>query len=144
MVARNTASTEIIEIQIPTELARRLRPYRGDLARILEWGLRYVEARTETATGAIPTPEAMALQKRVVAALRKMGVVGPEPEEIAQYLLAGENQNWAPIRAGGKPASEMIVEERDCLPFPLVAADQDLLQAAQAEGLAIENPSDYL
>jgi hypothetical protein len=117
MVARNTTSTEIIEIQIPTELAQRLQPYRNDLARILEWGLRYVEEKTETATRAIPTPEAMALQKRVVAALRQMGVVGPEPEEIAPYLLADENQNWAPIQAGGKSASEMIVEERDSRPW---------------------------
>ncbi len=117
MVVRNTTSTETIEIQIPTELAQRLQPYRNDLTRILEWGLRYVEEKTGTTTRAMPTPEALALQKRVVAALRQMGVVGPEPEEIAQYLLAGENQSWVPIQASGKPASEVIVEERDSRPW---------------------------
>lgn len=32
-----------IEIQVPAELAQRLRPYQHDLARLLEWGLRYLE-----------------------------------------------------------------------------------------------------
>lgn len=70
-----------------------------------------METRTES------TPEAMALQKRVVAALRQAGAVGPDPEEMAQYLAQRENQRWSPIQAGGKPASQMIVEKRDSRPW---------------------------
>jgi len=70
-----------------------------------------METRTES------TPEAMALHKRVVAALRWAGAVGPDPEEVAQYLAQSENRCWTPIQAGGKPASQMIVEERDSRPW---------------------------
>jgi hypothetical protein len=108
---------EIIQIPVSSELARRLRPYQSELARILEWGLRHVETETETKTEPESAVEAMALQKRVVAALRRAGAIGPDPEEIAQYLAQRENQRWAPIQAGGKPASEMIIEERDSRPW---------------------------
>jgi len=104
---------ETIQILVPSELAQRLQPYQDDLPRVLEWGLRYVEGEIETEANAIPTPEAMALQKRVIAALQQTGVTGPDLDEMAQYLSGSENQRWRPIQAGGKPASEMIVEERD-------------------------------
>jgi len=58
----------------------------------------------------------MALQKQVIAALRQTGVAGPDSDEMARYLSGSENQRWAPIRAGGKPASEMIIKERDSRP----------------------------
>lgn len=104
---------EIIQIPVSSELARRLRPYQRELPRILEWGLRRVERETEAETRAESMSEAMELQKRVVAALRRAGAVGPDPEEIAQYLAQRENQRWSPIQAGGKPASQMIIDERD-------------------------------
>jgi len=68
-------------------------------------------------TGAKSAPEAMALQKRVVAVLRRAGAIGPDPEEVARYLAQRENQRWMPIQAGGKPASQMIVEERNSRPW---------------------------
>jgi hypothetical protein len=108
---------ETVQIQVSSELARRLRPYQRDLPRILEWGLRHVERETEAETRAESTSEAMALQKRVVAALRRAGAVGPDPAEVEQYLAQPENQRWTPIQAGGKPASEMIIEERDSRPW---------------------------
>jgi len=104
---------ETIQIQVSSELARRLRPYQRELPRILEWGLRRVEGETEAAAGAEPALEAMALQKRVVTVLRRAGAIGPDPEEMAQYLAQRENRRWTPIQAGGKPASQMIIEERD-------------------------------
>jgi hypothetical protein len=110
-------SIEIIEIQVSSELARRLRPYQSELPRILEWGLYHVEKETEAKTRTEPAPEAMSLQKRIVAILHQVGAVGPEPEEVAQYLAERENRRWMPIQAGGKPASEMIVEERDSRPW---------------------------
>jgi hypothetical protein len=108
---------ETIQIEVSSELARRLRPYQTELPRILEWGLHYVEGETEAETGAESALEAMALQKRVVAALRRAGAIGPDPEEMAQYLAQRENQRWSPIQAGGKPASQMIIEERDSRPY---------------------------
>jgi hypothetical protein len=108
---------ETIQIEVSSELARRLRPYQRELPRILEWGLHRVERETEAETRAESTPEAMELQKRVVAALRRAGAVGPDPEEVARYLAQCENQLWTPIQAGGKPASEMIIEERDSRPW---------------------------
>ena len=107
---------ETIQIQVSSELAQRLRPYQSELPRILEWGLCHVEGETE-AKRAESTPEAMALQKRVVAALRQAGASVHDPEEVAQYLAERENQRWTPIQAGGKPASEMIIEERDSRPW---------------------------
>ena len=104
---------ETIQIQVSSELAQRLRPYQRELPRILEWGLRRVERETEAETGAESALEATALQKRVVAALRRAGAIGPDPEEMAQYLAQRENRRWTPIQAGGKPASEMIIEERE-------------------------------
>jgi hypothetical protein len=109
--------TETIQIQVSSELARRLRPYQRELPRILEWGLRHVEREAEAETRAESVPEAMALQERVVVALCRAGAVGPNPEEMAQYLAQRENQRWTPIQAGGKPASQMIVEERDSRPW---------------------------
>jgi len=108
---------ETIQIQVSSELARRLRPYQSELPRILEWGLRHVEKETEVETGAESAPEAMALQKRVVAALRRAGAVGPDPEEMAYYLAQRENQRWMPIQTGGKLVSQMIIEERDSRPW---------------------------
>ena len=108
---------EIIQVQVSSELARRLRPYQGELSCILEWGLRHVEGETEAKTRAESTPKAMALQKQVVAALHRAGTIGPATKEVVQYLAGRENQCWTPIQAGGKPASEMIIEERDSRPW---------------------------
>ncbi len=98
-------AVEIVQIQVPAELAERLRPYQDELPRILEQGLSHIEAESVS--------ETMTLQKLVVAALHQAGIVGPNPEEVARYLAGRENQRWMPIQAGGKPASEIIVEERD-------------------------------
>lgn len=108
---------ETIKVQVSSELAQRLRPYQSELPRILEWGLRHIEKEMEEETRAELAPEAVALQTRVLAALRRVGAIGPDPEEMAQYLAGYENQHWTPIQAGGKPASEMIVEERDSRPW---------------------------
>jgi len=58
-----------------------------------------------------------AMAKRIVAALRQAGAVGPDPEEMAQYVAGCENQRRTPVEAGGKSASDVIVEERDSRPW---------------------------
>lgn len=104
---------ETIQIQVSSELARRLHPYQSELPHILEWGLHHVERETETKSKEKSAVEAKALQKQIIAALHRAGAVGPTPEGVEQYLAGCENQQWDPIQAGGKPASEMIVEERN-------------------------------
>jgi len=108
---------ETIQVQVSSELARRLLPYRSELPRILEWGLHRIERETETKTEAESTRGTMALQKQIVAALHRAGAIGPNPGKVAQYLAGHENRRWMPIRAGGKPASQMIIEERDSRPW---------------------------
>lgn len=108
---------ETIKVQVSSELAQRLRPYQSELPRILEWGLYHIEQEAEAKAKTELASEAMALQMRVLAALRRVGAVGPDPEETAQYLARRENQHWSPIQASGKPGSEMIIEERDSRPW---------------------------
>jgi hypothetical protein len=103
---------ETIQITISSRLARRLRPYQQDLTRVLEWGLRYAEEKLDATSSEATTAEALAAQKKTVAALRQAGAVGPEPEVTAEYLAQLGNRTWRPIIADGKPASEIIIEER--------------------------------
>jgi len=104
---------ETIQVNVPSELAQRLRPYQDEMPRILEYGLRYIEEKTEASPAKKAEPEAIAAIRTIIAVLRQAGAVGPDPEVTAQYLAKRANRSWQPIVAGGKPASEMIVEERD-------------------------------
>jgi hypothetical protein len=94
---------ETIEIEVPTELVQRLGPYQDNLAHLLELGLRYLEERAVTEAEQ---------QKRLMAVLRQAGAVGPDISTITDYLAQPDNQNWQPIEAEGKPASEIIIEQR--------------------------------
>lgn len=98
---------ETIQIQVPSELARRLRPYQGELPRILEWGLRHLERETEAKSLALPT------RADVLAALRSTGIlVELDPSIVARYRAGSDQQRSAPVWVKGKPLSEMIIEER--------------------------------
>lgn len=97
---------ETIRIEVSSELARRLRPYQSELPRILEWGLRRVEMEHKPAA-----------PNQIMAVLRQVGAVGPEPAAISRYLARQKIRAWKPIRATGKPASEVIIEERNSRPW---------------------------
>jgi nucleotide-binding universal stress UspA family protein len=97
---------ETIQIEVSSELARRLRPYQTELPRILEWGLRHVEVET----GAEPAPT----RADVLAALRSTGIlVELDPAIAARYRAGSDQQGRIPVQVEGKPLSEMIIEERD-------------------------------
>lgn len=97
---------ETIQIEVSSELARRLRPYQRELPRILEWGLRHVEVKTETE----PAPT----RADVLAALRSTGIlVELDPAIAARYRAGLDQQGHIPVQVEGKPLSEMIIEERD-------------------------------
>jgi|SRR5688572_33428093 len=98
---------ETIEIEVPTELIQRLRPYQDNLVHLLELGLRYLEEKD-----AVEAELEAEQQKRLMAALCKAGAVGPDLSTIADYLAQRDNQTWKPIQASGKPASEIIIEQR--------------------------------
>lgn len=99
---------ETIQIQVSSELARRLRPYQRELPRILEWGLRHVEREIEVESPSAPT------RADVLAALRSTGIlVELDPTIAARYRAGLDQQGRIPVRVEGKPLSEMIIEERD-------------------------------
>jgi hypothetical protein len=93
---------EIIQVQVPLELAQRLRPHYEELPQILEWGLRQLEQNQTEAER----------QQQLIAILRQVGVTGPDPGTVAQYLAEQAAAPWTPLEAGGKPASEIIIEDR--------------------------------
>ena len=98
---------ETIQIQVSSELARRLRPYMSELPRILEWGLRHVERETEAKS---PPPLTRA---DVLAALRSTGIlVELDPAIAARYRPGSDRQRRTPVQVKGKPLSEIIIEER--------------------------------
>jgi hypothetical protein len=100
---------ETIQIEVSSELARRLRTYQRELPRILEWGLRRVERETEAESAPLPT------RADVLAALRSTGILVELDPAIAVRYRAGSDQQEerTPVRVKGKPLSEMIIEERD-------------------------------
>jgi hypothetical protein len=104
---------ETIQIEVSPELAQRLRPYQDELSDILERALRQVEQEREMQAEAKLSAGELALQRQISVALHQAGARGADPEMVTQYLDSGENQDWVPIQTNGKPASEMIVEERD-------------------------------
>jgi len=91
---------ETIQIQVPTDLAERLQDHRDELPQILEWGLYHVQ-------------QERVQQDQLVAVLRQAGAAGPDLETIAQYLAEPQTRHWMPIPTDGKPASELIIGERD-------------------------------
>ncbi|MCK5524975.1 MAG: hypothetical protein KAI83_17750 [Thiomargarita sp.] len=101
---------EIIKIPVSYELAQQLRSYKNELPRLLELGLRVIKTKKITSPVSSPT---LLRQKRVIKALRQAGAIGPDAETIAQYLAKPEVKKRQPIRAGGKPTSTLIIEERN-------------------------------
>ena len=100
-------SMETIEIQVSSELARRLRPYMSKLPRILEWGLYHVERETEAESPPPPT------RADVLAALRSTGIlVELDPVIAARYRPDSDWQRRTPVQVKGKPLSEIIIDER--------------------------------
>jgi hypothetical protein len=105
---------ETLQIQVSTELFQRLQPYQTDWAKLLELGLRYFTQET-------PLPfdleqykltEEYQEQKRLHEIMRQNGVIVPDLDTRLKYVMHPDNQNRQPIKAGGKPASQIIIEQR--------------------------------
>ena len=106
--------TETIQVQVPSELARRLRLHSDDLTKILEWGLRCIEG--EAQAGAPPPlsePESTPDREQVLAALRSAGIlVNLDPAIAVKYVASTDQQEHTPVKVDGTPLSEMIIAER--------------------------------
>lgn len=90
-----------IPLQVPEDLAERLKPLQNQLVEIIELGLRQMEK---------PDTEAKADQEaksRLLKVLLSTGIVTPpDPSTPPTYV------RHTPIQAGGKPVSEIIIEQR--------------------------------
>ncbi len=93
-----------ISLELPDELARRLAPLQNRLPEIIKLGLRQLEVESQEkaeTNRAIP-------KKRILAALSSTGIVTiPGPVASSQARI-----RRTPIKAGGPPASEMIISQR--------------------------------
>jgi hypothetical protein len=93
-----------ISLQVSDELAERLAPYHDRLPEIVELGL----SQVESGAGEGAETNRGALKAQVLAALRSTGIItAPEPT-----AHAGTRVRRTPVKAGGPPASELIIAER--------------------------------
>ena len=113
-----------IPLQLPEDLAKEILPLQDRLPEIIALGLRQWRKRP-----------ALTPRQKLERLWDAAGLVTPIDAEIPG-LEAATQQRHPVVRAGGKPASEIIIEERG-------TADANLLAAAQAEGLALDNPNEY-
>jgi len=91
-----------IPLQLSNDLARRVMPLKDRLPEIIEMGLRHVEATSKLEPGDLDA------KQRVLDALGSTGIV-------TLPLPAARNKahtRRTPIKAGGPPASEMMIAER--------------------------------
>jgi len=94
-------------------------------------------------------PDAETEREKLTCLLREAGMlseIGPRMRRLVETTPVKHNEVVAILsRTGGKPLSEIILEQRGpkLQPLIFVAADNDLLKAARAEGLATENPNDH-
>jgi hypothetical protein len=87
-----------IPLKVSDELAQRLMPWRDQLPRIIERGLRGLETEA-------PPPVSKSV---ILAALQSTGLVTiPDPAARTRARI-----RHTPLKAGGPPASELIIAER--------------------------------
>jgi len=92
-----------IPVQLPEDLAERVRPVQDRLPEIIELGLR--QLRKQSAV----TP-----RQRVEQLWEAQGLVEPIVRSSTRRQKA-RRKRQAPIPAGGQPASEIIIEQRGAL-----------------------------
>jgi hypothetical protein len=91
-----------IPLELPNDLARRVMPFQDRLAEIIELGLRQIEMSVK------PEASYPQTEQEVLDALASTGIVTlPTP---GARCKAGARRT--PIRAGGPPASQVIIAER--------------------------------
>ncbi len=94
-----------ISLELPDELARRLAPLQKRLPEIIELGLRYWQD-TE--------PAELTPRQQVEQIWATTGLIVPLDPAITRHYPTPQGRR-TPVRAGGKPASEIIIEQRGIL-----------------------------
>ena len=99
-----------ITLELPEQLAEQIRRYQADLSHIFELGLqRLKEEKPRTATAAVSGRERMIQEReRIDQALLASGLIAlplPDPHKK-------KRRRHPPIHIGGKPLSEIIIEQR--------------------------------
>lgn len=93
---------ETIVLQIPDDLAERIKPHRHELARILRLGL-----------SQLATSEIVSRRDRTIRALQATGLIQPiAPSLVSRYAVDPHRGRRPPLRLPGKPLSEIIIEQR--------------------------------
>lgn len=107
---------ETLQIQVPTDLFQRLRPYQDDLVRLLELGLHYLEQKPTKLQpfdlAEFKKSEEYQQQKQLHQLLQENGITTPNVDSRLEYIMHQNNQNWQPIPISGKPVSQIIIEQR--------------------------------
>ncbi|MEK7276443.1 MAG: hypothetical protein AAB427_03765 [Chloroflexota bacterium] len=96
---------QTITLEIPDELAERLKPYRDKMAQILQVGLRVLESVTKPAVTS---------REQMLTAIRSTGLIRPLDDIIARKYVPDPRRHvrQKPLKIAGKPVSEIIVEQR--------------------------------
>ena len=97
---------QTLTLEVPDELAERLRPYRDELTRILQAGLQRVEEG--------PAVEAETPRERLMRIWRENGISEPLDEAFVRRYVPDTDRvsPTVPIDVEGPPASEYIIQAR--------------------------------
>ena len=101
---------ETIILELPEHLAAEVRKHQAEMPQVIEWGLERLKAEERETPETPEAQRARALEEheRTIQVLVASGLVEPptyDPEAIKRH-------DHPPIEVGGKPASEMIIEDR--------------------------------
>jgi sugar phosphate isomerase/epimerase len=91
-----------IPVKVSEELAERLAPFEDHLDQIIELGLKYWQGLPE----ADLTP-----RQRIEQLLRDTGLIVPLDPAIACRYTSVSYKRQPALHAGGKPASQIIIEQ---------------------------------
>lgn len=93
---------ETLILQIPEELANRIKPYRHQLAHVLELGLAHIN-----------TPISETARDKTLQALQATGLIQPlSLELITRYKANRKRSRSSRLQISGVPLSQIIIEQR--------------------------------
>jgi hypothetical protein len=100
-----------ITLELPDKLAAQVQAHQTDLPRILELGLKNLLIEKRELPPPSDTPEQ--LRQKILSAWKSSGLIvelDSLPED--RQRIRQRRKSFKPIKARGKPASEIIIEQR--------------------------------
>jgi hypothetical protein len=93
---------ETLILQIPEELANRIKPYRHQLTHVLELGLAHIN-----------TPISETGREKTLQALLATGLIQPlSLELVTRYKANQKRRRRSHLKISGVPLSQTIIEQR--------------------------------